>query len=58
MSARIFARELFQLQGITIADEKLGDCGLMLYGASTQKSFSGGSGCGCAASVGFWPYIG
>lgn len=46
------ARELLQLQGVTIADEQLGDCGLMLYGAST-KVFSGGSGCGCAAAVGF-----
>ena len=46
------ARELFQLQGVAIADEQLGDCGLMLYGAST-KVFSGGSGCGCAAAVGF-----
>lgn len=27
------------------------DCGIMIYDAKTQDTHSGGSGCGCAASV-------
>ena len=46
------SRELLALQGIKIAEGCLDDCGLMLYGNNSQV-FSGGSGCGCAASVTF-----
>lgn len=31
--------------------KKHNDCGLLIYGAKSQDTHSGGSGCGCAASV-------
>lgn len=45
------ARELLRLQGIVLESEQLDDCGLILY-AGNKDVFSGGSGCGCAASIG------
>lgn len=46
------ARDLLGLMGVSFNDNRLKDCGLMLYG-NDKRVFSGGSGCGCAASVGF-----
>ncbi|NLF79779.1 MAG: stage V sporulation protein AD [Clostridia bacterium] len=46
------AQDLLQLQGLSLAQEQLADCGLLLYGGD-KRVFSGGSGCGCAAAVGF-----
>lgn len=46
------ARELLQLQGLDLGEQQLADCGLLLYGED-KRVFSGGSGCGCAAAVGF-----
>lgn len=46
------ARELFGLMGVNICEGSLNDCGLILYG-NDKRVFSGGSGCGCAAAVGF-----
>ncbi len=44
------ACELLQAAGIS--GGRLEDCGLLLYGDDKQV-FAGGSGCGCAAAVGF-----
>ncbi len=45
------AQELLNLSGIVMEEGKLADCGLLLY-QDNKAVFSGGSGCGCAASVG------
>ena len=42
--------ELLQKDGIDIS-EKHSDCGLMLYSRDSQDVHSGGSGCGCSASI-------
>ncbi|MBR1752096.1 MAG: stage V sporulation protein AD [Ruminococcus sp.] len=42
--------KLFDMDGINIRDKHL-DCGKMLYDREKQDVHSGGSGCGCAASV-------
>ncbi|MDO4733160.1 MAG: stage V sporulation protein AD [Bacillota bacterium] len=44
--------ELLQRRGIFIEKDRFADCGLLLYGEDTSV-FAGGSGCGCAAAVGF-----
>ncbi|MDO4581889.1 MAG: stage V sporulation protein AD [Bacillota bacterium] len=49
------ARELAAAQGIRLDDTRFGDCGVSLYG-DDPSVFAGGSGCGCAAAVG-WGYI-
>lgn len=41
--------EFFQNDGLTLRHHK--DCGLLLFDRKTQDVHSGGSGCGCAASV-------
>ncbi len=42
--------ELLKREGIDLKN-KYRDCGLMLYDIDTQDVHSGGSGCGCSASV-------
>jgi len=44
------AKELLERHGIKIPDEKFTDCGILIY-KETQKVFSGGSGCACAATT-------
>ena len=43
-------RELLERQNIQLG-ENYNDCGLMLFDRQTQDVHSGGSGCGCSASV-------
>lgn len=43
-------KELLKKQGIKLGNN-YNDCGLMLFDRNTQDVHSGGSGCGCAASV-------
>ncbi len=50
------AQDLLARQGVTLPEERFFDCGLLLYG-NTDSVFSGGSGCGCSASVGFGPIL-
>lgn len=42
--------DLLKEKGINLS-EKHQDCGILIYDAQTQDTHSGGSGCGCAASV-------
>lgn len=44
------ARELLDKHGIKIKDDIFTDCGMLIYDEK-QKIFSGGSGCGCSATV-------
>lgn len=44
------AEELFQREGISIQD-RYNDCGTMIFYKDSQDTHSGGSGCGCAASM-------
>lgn len=44
------AREMFALEGIDIG-EHFTDCGILIYDSKKQDTHSGGSGCGCIASV-------
>ena len=44
-------KELLKQKGILLTDENFVDCGLMIYDRKKQPVFSGGSGCGCCASV-------
>ncbi|MBQ6808664.1 MAG: stage V sporulation protein AD [Firmicutes bacterium] len=46
------ALELLKRKGIHLPEKQYADCGLLLYGED-DSVFAGGSGCGCAASVGF-----
>lgn len=41
---------LFQQDGIRLGARYM-DCGVLMYDLATQDVFSGGSGCGCSASV-------
>ena len=43
-------RELMAMRGITL-DARYSDCGVLIYDAKRQGVCSGGSGCGCSASV-------
>lgn len=43
-------RQLAQKDGLTLADN-YNDCGLLIYDLEKQDVHSGGSGCGCSASV-------
>lgn len=43
-------RELLAGEGIETGDN-FSDCGILLYNKDTQDTHSGGSGCGCSASV-------
>ncbi|HOB19528.1 MAG TPA: stage V sporulation protein AD [Candidatus Atribacteria bacterium] len=44
------AKELFKKKGIKIAENVYTDCGILIYGQNPVV-FSGGSGCGCSATV-------
>ncbi len=44
------AREMLNLEGI-ILEENFTDCGMLIYDSLSQDTHSGGSGCGCIASV-------
>lgn len=44
------AIDLFEREGI-ILGSRYNDCGAMIFDKNTQDTHSGGSGCGCAASV-------
>jgi stage V sporulation protein AD len=44
------AADLLEKHGISIPKDKFTDCGLLIY-KKEQPVFSGGSGCGCAATV-------
>ncbi len=44
------AREMLNLEGIPIGNN-LTDCGMLIYDKRKQDTHSGGSGCGCIASV-------
>ncbi len=44
------AREMLNLEGIPIGNN-FTDCGMLIYDKKTQDTHSGGSGCGCIASV-------
>lgn len=43
-------RELMQIEGYKF-EENYTDCGVLIFDKSTQDTHSGGSGCGCSASV-------
>ena len=45
-----FDKELFKKKGIKIAENVYTDCGILIYGQNPVV-FSGGSGCGCSATV-------
>ncbi len=51
------ALELLAQKGVDTARLRHGDCGLLLYGEDSSV-FAGGSGCGCAAAVGFGHILG
>ena len=44
------AKEMFMLNGIEI-ESNFTDCGILIYDKNNQDTHSGGSGCGCIASV-------
>lgn len=44
------AREMLNLEGLNIGNN-FTDCGKLIYDKNTQDTHSGGSGCGCVASV-------
>lgn len=44
------ASEMLKLEKLDIGD-RFTDCGMLIYDAKTQDTHSGGSGCGCVASV-------
>ena len=44
------AREMLNLEGLTLGNNFV-DCGAMIYDQKKQDTHSGGSGCGCIASV-------
>ncbi len=43
-------REMLSLEGLNLGD-KITDCGMLIYDSKSQDTHSGGSGCGCIASV-------
>lgn len=43
-------REILKREGLELG-ERFGDCGMMIYDGKRQDTHSGGSGCGCSASV-------
>ena len=50
------ASELLKRDGLPMPENKFTDCGLMIY-SPEQKTFSGGSGCACAATVTYGHYL-
>lgn len=51
-SGSAIARQLLELAGVEVAATTFADCGLLLYHGN-KSILGGGSGCGCAAAVGF-----
>ncbi len=43
-------KELMKSEGLDLGN-RYGDCGILLYDRASQDTHSGGSGCGCSASV-------
>jgi len=52
----IIARDLLKKHGIDIPEEKLTDCGMLIY-KDTQPVFAGGSGCACAATTTYGHFL-
>lgn len=50
ITGKKIATELFEREGINTGN-KYDDCGVMIFDKNTQDTHSGGSGCGCSASV-------
>ncbi len=44
-------RELLRIEYGIFEEEKINDCGCMIYSRDTQDTHAGGSGCGCSAVV-------
>lgn len=45
------AADLLKKHGLEIPEEKFVDCGMLIYSQDQPDVFSGGSGCGCSATV-------
>lgn len=45
------AVDLLKKHGLEIPEEKFADCGMLIYSQDQPDVFSGGSGCGCSATV-------
>jgi stage V sporulation protein AD len=52
----IIARDLLEKHGVDIPEEKLTDCGMMIY-KETQPVIAGGSGCACAATTTYGHFL-
>ncbi|MDD3365336.1 MAG: stage V sporulation protein AD [Syntrophomonas sp.] len=52
----IIARDLLKKDGIHIPEEKLTDCGMLIY-KDDQPVFAGGSGCACAATTTYGHFL-
>jgi stage V sporulation protein AD len=52
----IIARDLLKKHGLDIPEEKLTDCGMLIY-KDTQPVFAGGSGCACAATTTYGHFL-
>lgn len=50
------AGDLLKKHGINIPEEKLTDCGILIY-KSSQPVFAGGSGCACAATTTYGHFL-
>ncbi len=45
------AKEMLDLENLPLSSENFTDCGMLIYDSVKQDTHSGGSGCGCIASV-------
>jgi stage V sporulation protein AD len=52
----IIARDLLKKHGLDIPEEKLTDCGMLIY-KDTQPVLAGGSGCACAATTTYGHFL-
>ncbi len=52
----VIARDLLKKHGIDIPEEKLTDCGMLIY-KDTQPVWAGGSGCACAATTTYGHFL-
>lgn len=52
----VIARDLLKKHGIDIPEEKLTDCGMLIY-KDTQPALAGGSGCACAATTTYGHFL-
>ncbi|MGI6036695.1 MAG: stage V sporulation protein AD [Limnochordia bacterium] len=50
---RLISLDLLAKHNIAMPEEKYVDCGLLIYEEDEPMVFSGGSGCGCSATVAF-----